>query len=318
MSIIEKAAKRLEALKSAGIEVPDVLPAPVREMTGTPQGAKREPLDRGPEPVMKGGARAPGGPDQPPSRSPDRADPNRADIDLDRLQAAGMVVPHAPDTKLVDELRVIKRPLIQNVRGRAGPSERPNLIMVTSAVPGEGKSFVSANLAMSMAMEVDTFVLLVDADVSGNSLPRILGVRPSGPGLLDLLGDPQITLPMALRRTNVERLSLLLAGQPHPHAAELLASGAMRALLADLASRYNDRIIVFDAPPLLATPEARALATHMGQVVVVVEAERTTHATLQNALDTIDTCPTVMTVLNKASQSEVGSYYGYRHYTHRK
>lgn len=316
MSIIEKAAKRLEALKNAGIEVPDLVPpAPVREMTGASQGAQREPLERGSEPVMKGA----GTPPYPsPPRGPERADPNRADIDLDRLEAAGMVVPNAMDTKLVDELRVIKRPLIQNVRSRAGPSERPNLIMVTSAVPGEGKSFVSANLALSMAMEMDTFVLLVDADVSGNSLPRILGVRPSGPGLLDLLGDPQITPPMALRRTNVERLSLLLAGQPHPHAAELLASGAMRALLADLANRYNDRIIVFDAPPLLATPEARALATQMGQIVVVVEAERTTHSTLQSALDTIDTCPTVMTVLNKASQSEVGSYYGYRHYTHRK
>jgi protein-tyrosine kinase len=110
--------------------------------------------------------------------------------------------------------------------------------------------------------------------------------------------------------TNVERLSLLLAGTPHSSAAEFLASEAMTRLLSELSSRYPDRIVVFDSPPLLATTESRALATHMGQVIVAVEAERTTHAVLEAALASVESCPVVYTLLNKTPESKVGSYYG--------
>jgi protein-tyrosine kinase len=301
MSIIEQAAKRLEQLKKSGIQVPDGLTG-VEPALGS-MGQPAPDLDRG--------AGCEGLP--PPPEAPQGQISRRVEINLGRMREAGMVVPDTPQSKLSDEFRVIKWPLLQNARGgSAAPVERGNLIMVASAVPGEGKSFVAVNLAMSMAMERDTYVLLVDTDVAGRSLPAILGVRPSGPGLLDLLSDPGLDPSEALLRTNVEHLSLLLAGRRHPHATELLASEAMRTLLNEMAYRYSDRVIIFDSPPLLATPEARVLATYMGQIVLVVEADRTTHAMVQRALETLEPCPVVMTVLNKAFESEVGSYYGYR------
>jgi receptor protein-tyrosine kinase len=127
---------------------------------------------------------------------------------------------------------------------------------------------------------------------------------------MDLLTEPDTRFSDAVLGTNVERLKLMLAGTPHTGASELLASEAMKRLLSEVSRRYPDRIVVFDSPPLLATTESRVLATHMGQVVVVVEAGRTTHAVLESALATLESCPMVHTMLNKAPESRVGSYYG--------
>src|SRR6185503_3657255 len=113
-----------------------------------------------------------------------------------------------------------------------------------------------------------------------------------------------------LLSTNVERLSLLLAGTPHSNAAEFLASEAMTNLLSELSSRYPDRIVVFDSPPLLATTESRVMATHMGQVILTVEAQRTSQTAVESALSTVESCPVVYTLLNKTSHHQVGSYYG--------
>jgi protein-tyrosine kinase len=115
-------------------------------------------------------------------------------------------------------------------------------------------------------------------------------------------------------RTNVDKLSILPAGMPHQRATELLASDSMTKMLAEMAARYSDRILIFDSPPLLPTTESRVLATHMGQIVVVVEAEITTHGTLKQAMAQLESCPVVMTMLNKAPRSEVGQYYGYYGY----
>jgi receptor protein-tyrosine kinase len=185
-----------------------------------------------------------------------------------------------------------------------------NLVMVTSALPGEGKTFTSVNLALSIAMEVDSRVLLVDGDVAHPAIPALLGV-PHGPGLLDLLTRDDLDFADALIRTNVEKLSVLPAGTRHRRATELLASEQMASLLRELASRYSDRIVIFDSPPLLATTEARVLATHMGQIVMVVAADSTSHHAVMQALATIDTCEVVLMTLNKAGRTEVGTYYGY-------
>ena len=173
-----------------------------------------------------------------------------------------------------------------------------NLIMVTSALPGEGKSFTSINLAMSIAAELDHTVMLVDADVARPSVLRMLGL-PAGPGLLDLL-EGKAEMSGVLLKTNVDKLTILPSGTPHPRATELLASDAMRLLLDDMAKRYPDRIIIFDSPPLLLTTESRVLATQMGQVVMVVQADKTLQADVQHALSTIESCPVKMMVLNKA------------------
>jgi receptor protein-tyrosine kinase len=192
----------------------------------------------------------------------------------------------------------------------AQPVERANLIMVTSSLPEEGKTFVSINLAISLAMELDKSVLLVDADVSRPSVLSRLGL-PSSEGLLDVLTHPSLQVTDVLMRTNIDKLTILPSGKASGRATELLASDAMNRLLIELATRYADRIVVFDAPPLLPSTESRVLATHMGQVVVVVEADHTPQRSLNQALAAIESCPVVLPLLNKISRSEVGSYYGY-------
>lgn len=300
MSIIEQAAKRLEELRRAGIDVPVPAPSvPVQAArVAAEQPAVLVPAHRAVEPEV-------------PKESAPRRESRSVAIDLGRLMAMGYLTPDTPRTQLADEFRVIKRPLLSNATGRsAAPVERGNLIMVTSAMPGEGKTFTAINLAMSIAMELDHTVLLVDADVARPAVLERLGLQ-SSKGLLDLLTDPQIELPDVLLKTNVDKLSILPAGTHHDRATELLASEGMTRLLEDLAGRYQDRVIVFDAPPLLPSTESRVLATHMGQVIVVVEAERTQQSAVMQALATVENCPVVMTVLNKVVKSDVGSYYGY-------
>ncbi len=252
----------------------------------------------------------------PPAVAPTKVDDQprqiqRVTIDLARLAAMGYLAPDVPRARIADEFRVIKRQLLANVNGKSAPPlPRANLIMVTSSLPGEGKTFVAVNLAMSLAMELDKTVLLVDADVSRPAVLKRLALPP-GPGLLDLLGDSSMHINDVLMRTNVDHLTIMPSGKASERATELLASDNMLRLLDDFASHDPDRIVVFDTPPLLPSTESRLLATYAGQVVVVVEADQTTHSTLTHALATIESCPVVLPLLNKISQSEVGTYYGY-------
>jgi len=299
-SLIEQAAQRLAQLRQAGIEIPgDEAPAPVPASPVTPVVEAAPPAAAEPAAVPRG---------EPVVTS------RRVDLDLQALQAAGIVTPNAPRTNIADQFRVVKRPLILNAMGKgAAPVNHGNLIMVTSALSGEGKSFTSVNLAMSIAAELDHTVMLVDADVARPSVLRMLGLPP-GPGLLDLL-EGRAEMSDVLLRTNIDKLTVLPSGTPHPRATELLASDAMRQLLADMASRYPDRIIIFDSPPLLLTTESRVLASHMGQIVVVVHAGKTLQADVQHALSTIEACPVKLMLLNKATSQIHGSYgyggYGY-------
>lgn len=234
-------------------------------------------------------------------------------IDLQRLREGGMIAPDGDKTPLAEEFRVIKRPLLKNAFGAGASIRNGNLIMVTSAFPREGKSFCAINLAMSIAMERDRTVLLVDADVARPSIPQKFGIAPDV-GLMDVLLDSHVSLSDAIVRTNVNKLALLPAGRPHRQATELLASEAMANLLAELSERYSDRIVIFDSPPLLVTTEARTLAANMGQIVMVVESDNTTHEALREALSTIESCDVVGMVLNKGRRSNPGDSYGYYGY----
>ncbi len=303
MDIIEQAAKRLEELRQAGVDMPgDVLP---REgVAGDAEASARR---------EQGGNAALLAAKQAPQSATPAATSRRIELDMQALAARGVVTAEVARSRLADELRVIKRPLLRNVAGKsAAPIRDANLIMITSAVPGEGKTTISANLAMSIAMELDHTVLLVDADVARPSMPNVFGFGRQK-GLLDLLTDDSLELSEVLLRTNVEKLSILPAGTHHPRATELLASTAMIDLLADVARRYSDRVIIFDSPPLLLTTEARTLAAHMGQVVLVVRAETTKRAEVMRALAAIETCPVKMVLLNGATGGldEGGYGYGY-------
>ena len=315
MSIVEEAAKRLEQLHQAGIEIPNVA-----ESARVPSLNKKAPLlpplpQRVAEAIEEVQFSAT---EQDVSKDlrkePSlRTDPRRSylEINIQALRAAGFVTAADSESRLVHEFRIIKRPLIRNatMKGRAA-IKNGNLIMVTSALPGEGKTFCTLNLAMSIAMEMDSTVLLVDADVVAPRLPDLLGIPPTE-GLMDVLTNKELDIGDVIHRTNVDRLSVVLAGTPKLSAAELLASEAMTTLLDEVSSRYSDRIIIFDSPPLLATTESRVLASHMGQIVVVVEADKTTQGALESAMATIESCDVVMTVLNKATDSDLGTYGGY-------
>lgn len=283
-SLIEQAAQRLEQLRQAGADMPEM--SPVASAGDT---AKKRVIEAQPVPLSR-----------------------RVEIDLDALSAAGIVSPNAPRSQIADQFRVIKRPLISNAMGKgASVIVNGNLIMVTSALPGEGKTFTAINLAMSMATELDYTVMLVDADMARPSVMSVLGL-PAGPGLLDLVLDESKDLSGSLLRTNIDKLTILPSGKPHARATELLASDAMTRLLDDMAKRYPDRIIVFDSPPLLLATESRVLASHMGQIVMVVRAEKTLRSEVTHALATIEACPVKLMLLNQARTISKGGYgYGY-------
>ena len=296
MSLIEQAAKRLEQLRQAGVELPN---EQANAALATKQPAVTPPKTE-PQPP-------------PPSIKPQTAPPvKRIELNLEAIAASGLLVPHATRSQLADEYRVIKRPLIANAMGKGGVAiSNGNLIMVTSALPGEGKSFTAINLAISIAMELDNTVMLVDADVARPSVLNMLGLPPA-PGLLDVVVKNSVDISGVLMRTNIEKLSILPSGTPHPRATELLASDAMVRLLEDMSNRYSDRIIVFDSPPLLLTTESRAIAAHMGQIVMVVNAENTAQAAVLQAIATLEACPVKMMVLNQARQTASSGYgYGY-------
>ena len=232
-------------------------------------------------------------------------------VDLDRLRSLSILTPDTARTPIAEGFRRVKRRILANVANpKAGAST--NLIMVTSALPGEGKTFCALNLAISIAMEMDRTVLLVDADVARPSIPPALGVEADR-GLMDVLLDPRVDLADVLCKTTIDKLMLLPAGKAHQHATELLASEAMGRLLRELAARYQDRIIIFDSSPLLAASEASALAHGMGQIVMVVEAGRTTEQTLKDAMSRIDSSKVAGLVLNKGAVHGPGYYYGERY-----
>ena len=233
-------------------------------------------------------------------------------INLAKLKKLGMLTPDDERSQIAEEFRLIKRPLVTNAFAQgAGQIKNGNLIMVTSSLPGEGKTFCAINLALSIAMEMGRTVLLVDADVARPRVLEIMGIEAER-GLLDVLRDHKAQLSDVLIRTNIDNLTVLPAGQTYRRATELLASNAMNKLIEDIANRYPDRIIIFDSPPLLSTSEASVLATHMGQIVMVVEAERTPQDALKEALAQIESCEIIGMVLNKTtSLPGTDSYYGY-------
>lgn len=244
-----------------------------------------------------------------------RPNSRRVEIDIAQLHKLGMVTPDGARTTIAEEFRLIKRPLIEKAFGQKGkPIHHGNLIMVASSLPGEGKTFCAVNLAISMAMELDHTVLLVDADVARPSVPRYLQLRPDSEtseiGLMDVLLDENLDLADAMLKTNIDKLSLLRAGTSHHRATELLASQSMISLLSEIADRYPDRLIIFDSPPLLLTSEARVLASQMGQIVLVVEAESTTQHAVKEVLNQLKSCQNVNLVYNKANALSNGDYYG--------
>lgn len=236
-------------------------------------------------------------------------------IPFKELGELGMLTPTIPRSAIAEEYRTIKRPLLINIAGDSvtPPIPHGNLIMVTSALEGDGKTFSSICLALSIAMERDKNVLFVDADTAKAEAGRMLGVPSTSPGLIDVLENKSARAADYILPTNVEKLRILSAGGVHTHANELLASTRMQELMLELSDEDPDRVIVFDSPPLLLTTEAAVLANFMGQIVFVVSADMTPQHAVTQAIEHIGEDKMVGMVLNR-SRGKNNPYfhtYGY-------
>ncbi len=234
-----------------------------------------------------------------------------AAIDRIMLAEKGMIVPGAPVGPLAEEFRLIKRQLLLTDRAVAAGATpgKARTVLVCSGRPGDGKTFCAINLALSLAAERETEVLLVDADFAKPDVMYQLGMEDAG-GLLDVLADPSQDVEAMVIRTDVPQLSVLPAGKRTHNDTELLASDRTRAVVDRLLAVDPRRIIVFDSPPALAASPAAVLAMQVGQVMLVVRADRTPEGELREAVALLDGCEHVQLVLNAVSFAPGGRRYG--------
>lgn len=243
---------------------------------------------------------------------------SQVSIDWMRLAAEGFLDQNNTKSQLAEEFRVIKRPLVNNIQDAAiNGIQRSNLILICSSLPGEGKTFVSINLALSIANELDKKVLLIDADVEKPSISKQFGIKTST-GLIEYLENDKITFSDILLKTDLPNLSLIPAGKKHKYSTELLSSQRMYLFADEVSRRYSDRVVIFDSPPLLVATQAQVLAELVGQVVLVIGAEETPQSVVNDSIAKLANCDVVMTLLNK-TKKELDLYgynYGYGKYGH--
>lgn len=252
-----------------------------------------------------------------PDRDPEPSSESPPGIEVkDRLRDANMLIagsqlgPH-----FSDEYRRIKRPLLSNAFGKsASLVDHGNLILVTSSVPGEGKTHTAANLALSIAQEKDHTVLLVDCDVNKHGMSKLFGLTDQ-PGLVDVLEDDNLTIGDVILRTDIPELSIIGAGKGHEYVTELLASQKMSAFVSEITSRYENRVIIFDGPPLLPTPQTQVLANLVGQVAFVIEAGKTTQSLVDEALEMIPNEKATNIIMNKSEGMLGRPSYNYGYYS---
>jgi receptor protein-tyrosine kinase len=272
---------------------------------GTATVAPPRPADERPEgPAPE--ARQPEAQPRPEAKAAEPA--HRPALPLEALHRAGLVASRG-DRRLRqhEEMTVLQNKVLLTLRSLpATPGRNARLILVTSACPGEGKSFLALNLAAAMAQASPQPVLLVDVDGKPGSLGAQLGCAEAA-GLRSLANDPHRAVTAQIFQTGIERLSFLPCGREKA-AGQAIAAAALR--VAEALPRH---LIVLDAPPALATSEAATLAPVVGQALVVVQAGRTKRPELEAALDMLDACPTLQLVLNQASPgaSDVFGAYGY-------
>jgi exopolysaccharide/PEP-CTERM locus tyrosine autokinase len=251
-----------------------------------------------------------------PAAQPEQQASARRRIAIDRKKLAdhGMLVPGATVTALAEEFRLVKRQLLTTARqiraaGGDGADDRSRMILVCSAKPNDGKTFCAINLALSMAAEKDVEILLVDADFAKPDVLQRLGA-PDGPGLLDVLAGSVASAEDCVIDTDVPQLSVLPAGTRSVADTELLASARAHAILDGLAAANPRRIVIFDSPPILAASPASALASHVGQVMLVVRADRTRESELRDAVGLLDGCDQIQLLLNSVSIQPGGRRFG--------
>jgi exopolysaccharide/PEP-CTERM locus tyrosine autokinase len=284
MSRIEEALAKIQAQRGAGVPPPE---------PRKPIGRVREAEPGAPQSHHYGG--------------------KRIEVSFDELRARGLLAAGEQERKLADEYRAVKRPLLRNADMSRDPVlPRGNLLMIASALAGEGKTFTSLNLCLSIAREPDWNIVLVDGDCNKPHLTTLFGAEEE-PGLMDLLHDSARQFDSVVMPTNLPGLSVLPAGKHDAHAAELLATARMSALCAEVAAADAQRIVIFDSPPLLLTAEAQALATQVGQILLIVKANATPQRAVLAARERLDGSKAINLLLNQAGLGDSARLYGEYH-----
>ena len=241
---------------------------------------------------------------------------DRLPVNRQHLRDQGLIVPEGTVTGLLEEIRIVKRQLLLNAAqlGQQGMGPNAQRILVCSPHPGEGKSYTSVNLALAIAAEKESEVLLVDADFAKPSVLSMLGL-PGGPGLMDALSNPEIDVADCVIGTDISGLWVLPAGSATTSDSEYLSSSRTDAVLDRLTQGAPHRIVIFDSPPALAASPAAELAKYVGQAVLVARADRTGQGALEDAVSLLSGCPNIQLLLNAVhfspSGRRFGSYYGY-------
>jgi protein-tyrosine kinase len=244
---------------------------------------------------------------------PEPVGTKRMTLDMVGLRSAGYLPEESMDRQFADHYRMIKRPLVDKALSGNDAAGDPRVIMITSALPGDGKTFTSINLALSMALERDISVLLVDCDVAKQHISDIVGLRQEN-GLTDALLDEAIDIESLVVQTNLRGLAVLPAGRRVEGTAELLSSNRMRQIINSLCTRNPRRIVLLDSPPLLITNEGRTLVKVAGQIVLVVRAGYTSRNAIQDALALFDEEQSGGLILNQVAAAGSDEYYGYGSY----
>ena len=209
--------------------------------------------------------------------------------------------PHSPAS---EQFRLLKNNILFPEKGNP-----PKTIMVTSASPHEGKSFVAANLAVSIAQSIDEYVLLMDCDLRSPSIHTLFGYGSKDQGLSDYLTN-KIPLSSVLKKTSINKLTILSAGQIPSNPSELLSSGQMRRLLHEVKLRYNDRYVIIDTPPPYMTSETNAIARFVDGIILVIRQGKTRTKEVTDILD-IYGREKVLGVVTNFSKKTIGYGYGY-------
>lgn len=233
-------------------------------------------------------------------------------IGAEALARVGIIDPAHRRARIAEEFRIVQSKLLREAFGGNGVAANPrgNVVLVTSALQGEGKSFVSLNLAAGIARQGDRRVLLIDADVKATSIGQLLGASTL-PGLLDLARSADRNLEEFIIPTAADNLDLLPLGSGVEGSAEIFASKRMADVLDGLSRRYPDRLIILDSSPCLSSSNPHALAPFVGQIVLVVSAGSTQQGDIEAALDLVRHCPHVSLLLNKIAPWNMHSFGSY-------
>lgn len=326
-NLIPPAKQRRRYRKAHEVEDAEVTPVaetpppaaaqPVAPAQERPEVVVPEVMEAAPAPVPAP-ATVPAVPEQPalPAVQPVQFTTTRQPVKRSHLREQGLIVPEGSVTGLLEEFRIVKRTLLLNAsqlrqQGMGYESQR---VLICSPHPGEGKSFTSVNLALTIAAEKECEVLLVDADFAKPSILSMLGL-PGGPGLMDALAKPDIDVADCVIGTDIPGLWVLPAGNATTSDTEWLSHKRTREVLDRLVMGAPNRFVIFDSPPALAASPAAELAKYVGQAVVVARADRTGQGALEDAISLLSACPNIQLLLNAVhfspSGRRFGSYYGY-------